>query len=101
MTNAVKISALKHSDRHGAGVFGPVIRSAVGAVRESAGLVYNVAEFGLSLVLDTRKIAPAKIAAASTAQGNATPRRTPVPSANNVIPFPSARNVSRQRMSRG
>ena len=37
MTNAVKISALKHSDRHGAGVFGPVIRSAVGVVRESAG----------------------------------------------------------------
>lgn len=95
MTDAVKISTLKYSDRHGASVFGPVIRSAVGVVRESAGLVCNVAELGLSLVLDTRQIAPRK-----PASSNTTPSRAPS-SASNVIPFPSIRLVCRQTMQRG
>jgi len=101
MTDAVEIFAFIYSHRHEAGMLGPVIRSAVGVVRESAGLVCNVAELGLSLVLDTRKTAPGKIAARNPAPGNAAPKRAPAPGASNVIPFPSARNIRRQTASRG
>ena len=99
MTDAVKISAVKNSDRHGAGVLGPVIRSAVGVVRESAGLVYNVAELGLSLVLDTRKIAPGKTP--TNIPSKTAPRRLDAPGASNVIPFSAARKIGRPIMNRG
>jgi len=36
------------------GVFKPVIRSAVGIVRESAGLVINVVEVGAALICESR-----------------------------------------------
>jgi hypothetical protein len=99
MTDAVEIFAFIYSRRHDAGMLAPVIRSAVGVVRESAGLVCNVAELGLSLVLDTRKTAPTK--APTTAPGRVASR--PVHGPSNVIPFPTpaARGISRPVMKRG
>jgi hypothetical protein len=95
MTDAIKISTLKNSDRHGAGMLGPVIWSAVGVVRESAGLVCNVAELGLALVLDTRKIAASSTP--TNTPGKTAPRRLDAHRASNVIPFPvpAARRISR------
>lgn len=99
MTDAVEIFAFIYSHRHEAGMLGPVIRSAVGVVRESAGLVYNVAELGLSLVLDTRKIAPGKTP--TNIPSKTAPRRLDAPGASNVIPFSAARKIGRPIMNRG
>jgi hypothetical protein len=82
-----------HSNRHGrashgASVLGPVIRSAVGVVRESAGLICNVAGLGIALVMDTRTTAPNKAAAAT---------QTAAPRATNVILFPRTRNANRAK----
>jgi hypothetical protein len=64
--------------------FGPAMQSAIGVVRESAGLVRNVAGLGIAVVLDTNKAAPMRLPAAK-----------PLPAANatNVIRFPATRNI--------
>ena len=96
-----ELSDLRALAVRGAGPLRRVVGSTIGVLWESAGLVCNVAELGLSLVLDTRKTAPGKIAARNPAPGNAAPKRAPAPGASNVIPFPSARNIRRQTASRG
>jgi len=105
MTDAVEIFAFLYSHRHNAGMLGPVVRSAVGVVRESVGLVCNVAELGVSLVLDTSKIAPnnTPAKAPSTTQGKTAPRRVDARGAANVIPFPvpAARKSTQPMMKRG
>jgi hypothetical protein len=55
----------------------PIIGSAVGIARESAGLVCNIAALGIALVVGPQK---------------ATPRRATAPMAANVILFPAARS---------
>jgi hypothetical protein len=69
-------AAIKSSRKDHTGLE-PIIGSAVGIVRESAGLVCNIAALGLALVVGPQK---------------ATPRRAIVPMAANVIPFPATRN---------
>jgi hypothetical protein len=66
------------------GAFGPVMRSAIGVVRESARLVRNVAGLDIALVLDTNKAAPRRLPGA---------KPLPVADATNVIRFPVTRNA--------
>jgi hypothetical protein len=70
------------------GVFGPVMQSAIGVVRESAGLVRNVAGLGIAVVLDTNEAAPKRL-----------PDAKPLPAANgtNVIRFPVNARLRNQR----
>jgi hypothetical protein len=73
--------AVKHSD------FDPVIQSALGILRESAGLVVHIAGFSVALVSDPR--APRPKAG----------RRQIGPAARdgaNVIPFPQLKTSSRR-----
>ena len=51
----------------------PIIRNAVGIVRESAGLLQNVAALGIALVFEAEKARP----------------RRPLAPPSNVIPFPT------------
>jgi hypothetical protein len=65
----------------------PIIRSAVGVVRESAGLLQNVAALGIALVFEAEKVPP----------------RRPLAPPSNVIPFPTrstreAKDVNRSRV---
>jgi len=69
------------------GAFGPVIQSAIGVVRESAGLVRNVGGLGIALVLDTKSAELKRLPA---------PRPLPAPSATNVIRFPLRPKIGRR-----
>jgi hypothetical protein len=62
----------------------PIIRSAVGVVRESAGLLQNVAALGIALVFEAEKVPPR--------------RRIARPS--NVIPFPARSTREAKDMNR-
>ena len=69
------------------GAFGPVIRSAVGVVRESVCLLGSVAELGIVLISDSKPSTPVRQAA---------PRLRAAGCAN-VIPFPmSSKDNSRE-----
>jgi hypothetical protein len=73
--------AVKHSD------FDPVIQSALGILRESAGLLVHIARFGVALVSDP-----------SSSQPKAG-RRQIGPAARtsaNVIPFPQPKTSGRR-----
>lgn len=70
----------------GYGVFNPVVRSAVGIVRESAGLVINIAGLGAALICETKAAQPAR---RTSVEVQAFARH------GNVIPFP----ISRKRNS--
>ena len=61
----------------------PVMRSVIGIISESAGLVRHVAALGVVLVLDTDTEPKRRRAA--------TP--TPAPDATNIIRFPAARTT--------
>jgi hypothetical protein len=60
--------------------FEPVIRSTVGVVLESAGLLRNIAGLGLALISDA-KAAP----------------RPPVALPSNVVPFPTNRRLKQSK----
>jgi hypothetical protein len=62
----------------------PIIRSAVGVVRESAGLLHNVAALGFALVFEAEKVPPRR------------PRAPP----SNVIPFRTNRPLKQKEMNR-
>jgi hypothetical protein len=47
-----RIAQQKRVDAVGSGAFDPVIQSALGIVRESAGLLYHLAGLGIALVSD-------------------------------------------------
>ena len=65
----------------------PVLRSALGVMRESAGLVCHVAALGVALVWQPKRPRP----------GNAT--APPRPGGQNIIPFPSNRpRTARHRL---
>ena len=64
------------------GVFKPVIQSAVGIVRESVGLVLNVASLGVALISENTAVHPTP-RAAHKAQVRARH--------GNIIPFPTSR----------
>ena len=68
----------------GDGALEPVIQSALGIVRESAGLLCHIAGLGFALVWDP------KISRPKCSVGQA---RSAGPMSANVIPFPSTRNV--------
>lgn len=61
---------------------GPVMRSVIGIISESAGLVRHVAELGVVLMLDTDTAAPKRRPAA---------KPLPAPVASNVIRFPTTK----------
>ena len=63
--------------------FDPVIRSVIGIVRESAGLVSGIAGLGVALFADTGGAAP--------------PRPSAVPRAANIIASPAGRRSCRQQ----
>jgi hypothetical protein len=72
---------LRRTDIGGAGALEPIIQSALGIVRESAGLLYHIAGFGIALVSDPQNSQPKC----------GTVRTRPVaPESANVIPFPSS-----------
>jgi hypothetical protein len=60
----------------------PVIRSAVGIVRESAGLLYHIAGLGIALVSGPE---------ISRRQCGSKQARSAVPKSANVIPFPNSK----------
>lgn len=70
----------------GAGAFKPVIQSAVGIVRESAGLVINLAALGAALISDS-KPNPASL--------RSSPRLQAVARRDNIIPFPISQKRGR------
>jgi len=74
---ATKSSAPKAGGSHGAS--GPVIRSAVGVVRESVDLLNDVAGFGTVPISDARQPAPGR---------QAPPQLRADERCANVIPFP-------------
>jgi hypothetical protein len=76
MTDAVKLSD-----------FDPVIQSALGVVRESAALLFHIAEFGVALVSDPRSSRPK----AGIGQIGSVARESA-----NVIPFPQLKTSSRR-----
>jgi hypothetical protein len=57
MTDAIKRSDLKYPNAAGDRALEPVIQSALGIVRESAGLLYHIVGFGIALVSDRSQIA--------------------------------------------
>jgi hypothetical protein len=76
----------RHANEAGAtacAVFNPIIQSAVGIVRESAGLVSNIASLGIALFVNTRGAAP--------------PRPRAISRAANVIAFPAVRRPDHQQ----
>ncbi|WP_050403820.1 hypothetical protein [Bradyrhizobium embrapense] len=62
----------------------PVIRSVVGLINESAGLVRHVAAFGIALMLDTGRAPPRRRAASDPVR---------VPEAGNIIRFPTPKTT--------
>jgi hypothetical protein len=60
----------------------PVIRSAVGIVRESAGLLYHIAGLGIALVSGPE---------ISRRQSGSKQTRSAAPNGTNVIPFPNSK----------
>ena len=63
--------------------FAPVMRSVIGLVSESAGLVRHVAALGIVLVFD----------AGTTPRRRPTAPPMPAPDATNIIRFPAARTT--------
>jgi hypothetical protein len=84
MTNVNKRSDLKYPGAVGDGALEPIIQSALGLVRETAGLLYHIAEFGIALVSDPKPSRGAK------RTGSAAPKGA------NVIPFPQLETSSRR-----
>ncbi|WP_375777472.1 hypothetical protein ACE103_40240 [Bradyrhizobium sp. ma5] len=62
----------------------PVMRSIVGLINESAGLVRHVAAFGIALMLDTGRAPPRRGPASDS---------IPVPEAGNIIRFPTPKTT--------
>jgi hypothetical protein len=60
----------------------PVIRSAVGIVRESVGLLYHIAGLGIALVSGPE---------ISRRQSGSKQTRSAAPNGTNVIPFPNSK----------
>jgi hypothetical protein len=60
----------------------PVIRSAVGVVRESAGLLYHIAGLGIALISSPE---------ISRRQHRSKQTRSAAPNGANVIPFPNSK----------
>jgi hypothetical protein len=72
----------RRTDIAGARALEPVFQSAVGIVRESAGLLYHIAGLGIALVSDPQNSQPKY----------GTGRTRPVaPAGANVIPFPGSK----------
>jgi hypothetical protein len=89
MTDASKRSDLKYP---ASGALEPVVQSALGIVRESAGLLFHVAGFGIALV------SGATISRPKPSIGRTHPA---APESANVVLFPSSkRQASRQGRDR-
>jgi hypothetical protein len=82
----------RRTDIGRAGALEPIIQSALGIVRESAGLLYHIAGFGIALVSDPQNSQPKC----------GTGRTRPVaPESANVILFPSSKcRATRQDSNR-
>jgi hypothetical protein len=79
-------------DIAGARALEPIFQSAVGIVRESAGLLYHIAEFGIALVSDPPNSQP-KCSTGRT--------RPDAPGGANVIPFPNSKCRATGQCSKG
>jgi hypothetical protein len=66
----------------------PVIRSAVGIVRESAGLLYHIAGLGIALISSPE---------ISRRQHGSKPTRSAAPNGANVIHFPNSKRQATGR----
>jgi hypothetical protein len=77
----------KRVDALGSGAFNPVIQSALGVVRESAGLLYHLAGLGVALVSDPNISGPKKGIGRS---------RSAAPKSTSVIPFRQLGTSSRR-----
>jgi hypothetical protein len=84
MTDAIKRSDLKYPNAAGDRALEPVIQSAMGIVRESAGLLYHIAGFGIALVSDPKPNRGAK------------QTRSAAPKGANVIVFSQLGTSSRR-----
>jgi len=87
MTDGIKRSDLKYSNLQGdepRGALEPIIQSAVGIVRESAGLLYHIAGLGIALVSGPKPTCGSKQTSAAA------------PKIANVIPFPQLETSSRR-----
>jgi hypothetical protein len=86
------VAQRKGADTAGAGALEPVIQSALGIVRESSGLLYHIAAFGIALVSGPKISRPNR----GTAQ-----TRPTAPKSANVILFPdSKRQATGQNSNR-
>jgi hypothetical protein len=66
----------------------PVIRSAVGVVRESAGLLYHIAGLGIALISSPE---------ISRRQHGSKQARSAAPNSANIIPFPNSKRQATGR----
>ena len=86
------VAQQKGADTAGATALEPVIQSALGIVRESAGLLYHIAAFGIALVSGPKISRP---------NCGTTQTRPAAPKSANVILFPnSKRQATGQNSSR-
>jgi hypothetical protein len=72
----------RRTDIAGARTLEPVIQSALGIVRESAGMLYHIAGFGIALLSDAKN---------SHRKYSTRPARPIAAECANVIPFPSSK----------
>jgi hypothetical protein len=84
MTDAIKRSDLKYPNAAGDRALEPVIQSAMGIARESAGLFHHIVGFAVALVSDPKPNRGTK------------QTRSAAPKSANVIPFPQLGTSSRR-----